>query len=411
MTLAPILATHGISQRQLARESGQSLAAINAIVSRGEWPKRRTAAVRASVVDALRNAGATTAELRAIALPTQEKAPGAPTPEAFAGAASAAPASPPQPVLKTVNERDLSMLFEKVPLYPKTLEHFGLKHAPFSAHLEHAEDVFKGQGYQYAMAALKHALDRRGFVAIVAESGAGKTVVIRELEQECLPRYGAADSQQVLIRPYVLGMEEDDRKGKTIKASHIATAIMRALAPGERLKRDEQDRFAQVHAAIANAHAKHRKVLLLIDEAHGLPTPTLRHLKRFAELSLGRSFLLGVALVGQPEVLDRLKRLDHREISSRLEIHHLSALSGNEVGDYLRHRLARAGVRYENVFAPDAAGALEAALYRQGDPAGGNMAFPQIVNNMAARCMNTAALAGWPHVDAEVVGSVLQDGA
>ena len=25
--------------------------------------------------------------------------------------------------------------------------------------------------------------------------------------------------------------------------------------------------------------------------------------------------------------------------------------------------------------------------------------------------LNTAALAGWPHVDAEVVGSVLQDGA
>ena len=45
-TLAPILATHGISQRQLARSSGQSLAAINAIVSRGEWPKRATAAVR-----------------------------------------------------------------------------------------------------------------------------------------------------------------------------------------------------------------------------------------------------------------------------------------------------------------------------------------------------------------------------
>ena len=71
MTLANTLGRIALSQRDLARESGQSLAAINAIVSRGEWPKRRTAAVRASVAAALRNAGATTAELRAIALPTQ----------------------------------------------------------------------------------------------------------------------------------------------------------------------------------------------------------------------------------------------------------------------------------------------------------------------------------------------------
>lgn len=410
MTLAPILATHGISQRQLARESGQSLAAINAIVSKGEWPKRRTAAVRASVVDALRNAGATTAELRAIALP-QEKAPDAPTPGACANAASAAPASPRQSATEANHERDLKMLFDNVPLYAQTLERFGLRRTPFSPHLEQAEDVFKGQGYQYAMAALTHALEQRGFVAIVAESGAGKTVVIRELEQECLPRLGATESQRVVIRPYVLGMEEDDRKGKTIKAGHIATAIMRALAPSERLKRDEQDRFEQVHQAIVQARARQRKVLLLIDEAHGLPTPTLRHLKRFAELSYGRSFLLGVALVGQPELIGRLKRLDHREISSRLEIHHLGALAGNEVADYLRHRLARAGVRYEDVFAADAAGALEAALYQQGNTAGGNMAFPQVVNNMAARCMNAATLAGWPHVDAEVVAHVIKDGA
>ena len=86
MTLANTLNRIAFSQRDLARESGQSLAAINAIVSRGEWPKRRTAAVRASVVDALRNAGATTAELRDVSLATgddaKEMAPSAPTPEA-----------------------------------------------------------------------------------------------------------------------------------------------------------------------------------------------------------------------------------------------------------------------------------------------------------------------------------------
>lgn len=84
-TLAPILATHGISQRQLARSSGQSLAAINAIVSRGEWPKRATAAVRHSVVTALRELGASTPELRGVALPVRaanKLAPSAPTPEA-----------------------------------------------------------------------------------------------------------------------------------------------------------------------------------------------------------------------------------------------------------------------------------------------------------------------------------------
>ncbi|WP_257645563.1 hypothetical protein [Ottowia beijingensis] len=126
MTLANTLGRIALSQRDLARESGQSLAAINAIVSRGEWPKRRTAAVRASVVDALRNAGATTAELRDVSLATgddaKEKAPSAPTPEACVSA--------PVEVNQNPTEKEEPMLLQNTPITPQALKHFKLPRSP-----------------------------------------------------------------------------------------------------------------------------------------------------------------------------------------------------------------------------------------------------------------------------------------
>ncbi len=48
--------------------------------------------------------------------------------------------------------------------------------------------------------------------------------------------------------------------------------------------------------------------LLVIEEAHGLPTATLKHLKRFFELEDGFKKLLGIVLIGQTEL--RMNLLD-----------------------------------------------------------------------------------------------------
>jgi len=67
-----------------------------------------------------------------------------------------------------------------------------------------------------------------------------------------------------------------DQKGKTLKATHIAEAIMATVAPLERPKsQTPRRRFRQLHQVLRESHAAGYRHCLVIDEAHSLPIPTI----------------------------------------------------------------------------------------------------------------------------------------
>ena len=409
MTLATTLGRIALSQRDLARESGQSLAAINAIVSRGEWPKRRTAAVRASVVDALRNAGATTAELRDVSLATgddaKEKAPSAPTPEACCDAVAPQLFSAPAEVNQNPTEKEEGMLLQNTPITPQALKHFKLPRSPFVDDVQSRDDVYQSPAVCYARAALLDVAQNHGFVALVAESGAGKTTLAEELEQRLIDE----GKDIVIIKPYVLAMEATDTKGKTLRATHIAEAIAYALDPQLKIKSSPQARFAQLHQLLRDSRRAGRRHLLLIEEAHCLPLATLKHLKRFLELKDGMQRVIGVALIAQPELRNVLhsQNPEVREVMQRCEVIELPALD-NDLEGYIAHKFARFDLAPADVFEPDAFNALRARLIRvprgaKGGEGAVSTCYPLAVHNLVARAMNAAAAAGYPKVDAAVV--------
>ena len=406
MTLATTLNRIALSQRDLARESGQSLAAINAIVSRGEWPKRRTAAVRASVVDALRNAGATTAELREVSQgEPKEKAPSAPTPEACCDADAPQLLSTPAEVNQNPTEKEEGMLLQNTPITPQALKHFKLPRSPFVDDVQSRDDVYQSPAVRYARAALLDVAQNHGFFAMVAESGAGKTTLAEELEQRLIDE----GKDIVIIKPYVLAMEATDTKGKTLRATHIAEAIAYALDPQLKIKRSPQARFAQLHQLLRDSRRAGRRHLLLIEEAHCLPLATLKHLKRFLELKDGMQRVIGVALIAQPELRNVLhsQNPEVREVMQRCEVVELPPLD-NDLEGYIAHKFARFDLRPEAVFEPDAFNALRARLIRtprgaKGGDGAVSTCYPLAVHNLVARAMNAAAAAGYPKVDAAVV--------
>lgn len=400
MTLATTLGRIALSQRDLARESGQSLAAINAIVSKGEWPKRRTAAVRASVVDALRNAGATTTELRQVSLaaaaPENEMAPSALTPEA---------ASTPAEVNQNPTEKEEPMLLQNTPITPQALKHYNLPRSPFVDDVQSRDDVYQSPAVRYARAALLDAASNHGFVALVGESGAGKTTLVEELEQRLIDE----GKDIVVIKPYVLAMEATDTKGKTLRSTHIAEAIAYALDPQLKIKSSPQTRFAQLHQLLRDSRRAGRRHLLVIEEAHCLPLATLKHLKRFLELKDGMQRVIGVALIAQPELRNVLhsQNPEVREVMQRCEVIELPALD-NDLEGYIAHKFARFDLAPADVFEPDAFNALRARLIRvprgaKGGEGAVSTCYPLAVHNLVARAMNAAAAAGYPKVDAAVV--------
>ena len=369
----------GLTQGALSRATGLSRSAISRICAHGDWPLRGAAQARQRVTQFLRE---------------QKKL--APVSLQLAGAVPVVP--------ETETKKEDAMLLQNEALTPEARAHFKLPRNPFVDDVQSVDDVFQTPSVRYVRATLLDAANHHGFVAIVGESGAGKSTLAEDLEERI-----KADKRDVLIiRPYVLAMEATDAKGKTLKSGHIAEALIAALDPAASVRSSPQARFAQVHALLKASRSAGRRHLLLIEEAHCLPTATLKHLKRFLELKDGMQRLLGIALIGQPELRERLgsHNAEVREVMQRCEVVELEPLDG-ELEAYLKHKFARFDLKHEDVLAPDAADAMRERLIHR--PRGGkptdarSLCFPLAVNNLVCRAMNAAAKAGWPQVDAQVV--------
>ncbi len=391
MNLTTILNQHRIAQSALATGARLSRSVASRAVAHGQWPIRDPEApVR--VVDFLVSKGVD----RKTALQAVD-ARNEVAPDVFPHAEAVPEA------IESLEEE--SMLLRNENLTPIARKAFGLVRSPFSDDVRTRDDVFACPATRYVRASLMDAAVNHGFIAVVGESGAGKSTLVEELEERIIDE----GRPVVIIRPYVLAMEDNDTKGRTLKSGQIAEAIIRTLDPSGSPKRTPDARFNQVHQLLMNSRRAGYSHFIVIEEAHCLPTPTLKHLKRFLELKQGLSRLLGVCLVGQPELSVRLseQKADVREVVQRCELIELPPLD-NDLEAYLKHKFERAGVKVEEVIAADAYDAIRARLIRM--PRGGkasdalSLCHPLVVNNLVTRAMNAAAAAGWPKVDAQVIG-------
>lgn len=296
------------------------------------------------------------------------------------------------------------MLLQNQALSPEARQHFKLARNPFVDDVQSSDDVHQTPSVRYVRAALLDCALHHGFCAVIGESGAGKTTLAEDLDERI-----KADKRDVLVvRPYVLAMEGNDVKGKTLKSSHIAEALIGALDPDASVKSSPQARYAQLHTLLKTSRAAGRRHLLLIEEAHCLPIATLKHLKRFLELKDGMQRLLGVALIGQPELRDRLgsQNAEVREVAQRCEVVELEPLDA-QLEAYLAHKFARFELKLADVFTADAFDAMRQRLIYtpRGAKAGAarSLCYPLVVNNLVCRAMNAACTAGWPQVDAQVI--------
>jgi len=313
-----------------------------------------------------------------------------------------AEADPSIPATETEKEDNMLLVCEG--LRPETRRHFNLPRNPFVDDIQTPADVYQSPSVRYVRAALMDCARHHGFIAVVGESGAGKSTLAQDLEE----RIKADGSDIVIIRPFVLGMEYSDDRGKTLKATQIAEAIITALDPHAILKLSSEARFRQLHALLKAGHRVGRRHLVLIEEAHCMPRATLKHLKRFLELVDGMQRLLGIALIAQPELLQVLssQNAEVREVAQRCEIVTLDPLDG-ELEGYLQHKFNRFDLKLSDVFEPDAIDAIRTRLIRM--PRGGkstdaiSVCYPLVVNNLVARAMNAAARMSWPKVTADVV--------
>jgi type II secretory pathway predicted ATPase ExeA/DNA-binding XRE family transcriptional regulator len=435
LKLKNVLLKAGCKQADLAKALNVSQATVAQIVNHGEWPKSLDELdLQERICDFLGAKGVAPAELASVfeevdQADVRERINaflaeiGAPQGISAADLASVleAKVSEPRAVLAdtaarsvpkskpaTESNQEESMLLRKQTLYPAARKHFGLFRDPFQDDIQSHEDMYVSPDIRYIREAMFQTAKHGGLLAVVAESGAGKTTLMRDLED----RIVRENQPILLIKPYVLAMEDNDQKGKTLKATHIAEALMAAVAPLEKPKSSPEARFAQLHKALRESHTAGYRHCLVIDEAHSLPIPTIKHLKRFFELELGFKKLLSIILIGQPELKAKLseRNQDVREVVQRCEMVELAPLDGGRLDEYLKFKFDRLGKPIGEVIDPSGIDALRAKLTitstRRDRPETVSLLYPLAVGNLLTACMNLAAEIGVPTVTADVVKGV-----
>lgn len=195
----------------------------------------------------------------------------------------------------------------------------------------------------------------------------------------------------------------------TLTAAHICDAIVADMSL-EAPKLSLEAKARQVQRILAESSRAGTTHALMIEEAHDLNVSTLKYLKRFWEMEDGFRKLLGIILVGQPELghkLDEQRNPGAREVIRRCEVAHLKPLNGN-LEDYLRLKLKRIGSAPEALFEPDAYDAIRARLTQRDQRTGEvtSQLYPLVVQNLVVKCLNQAVELGLTKISAQLVGRV-----
>lgn len=410
LKLHALLAEAGLNQSKLARSCSYSPATISLIIKHNHWP--RGSELRAQLKDriiAILIQRGVAPEKAATAFEECAEQHANWTSTAAQPTDPEAQASAPSP--QNNDSKDEDMLLRKHTITPEARDHFNLDRDPFTNEMRGVADVFLNDNLRKVRSAVRNVAEFGGMLAVIAESGAGKSTVRKDLAHWIK----ASDRPVVVVEPYVIGMEDDSRKGRPLRAEDIVTAIMRRLSPSTPIAQTHQKRLSQMHELLRVSAEAGNHHILIIEEAHRLATPTLRHMKTFYELDDGFTSLLGILLIGQTELGWKLSdnNFEVREVTQRLEKRFIEPMD-NDVEAYLRHKLERVGSDFAKVFAPDAVEAMvarlrvttETRLRGQRSLGPRSLCYPLAINNLASGAINLAHLGGEDLVTSKLVAQV-----
>jgi type II secretory pathway predicted ATPase ExeA len=259
-------------------------------------------------------------------------------------------------------------------IYPR---HFQLRQRPFPATPDPAR-YYPATSHERAIARLLGGLtDGEGVMTLTGPPGTGKTLLCHCL----LERLGTGRNIAFLTN------------GRAGCRAGLLQAILYDLSlPYE--GRGEQELRLALTDHLLRRYEEGRGTLLILDEAQDLTPDLLEELRLLGNLESRSGKAFQVVLVGQPALLETLRRPELTALWQRVAIRaEIEPLPLQEAADYLLHHLRVAGGKPERLFADEA---LE-LLCRQ------THGVPRLLNQAAHQALHLAAEAGAAQVDAEAV--------
>ncbi len=204
---------------------------------------------------------------------------------------------------------------------------FSLEDAPFVLTPD-PRFLLRSKGHHEILGTLLYGItSQKGLMALIGEVGTGKTTLCRALLRE-LPK----EVQSALVlNPHLSDVElvgtilDDlgiERRGAT-KGELMTTLSQYLLAAG----------------------GEGKTVLVILDEAQQMSVEALEQIRILSTLETATRKLLQIVLSGQPELEERLKQRELRQLDQRVGIRcYLKPLSKKDTFRYVEHRMRIAGL-------------------------------------------------------------------
>lgn len=203
---------------------------------------------------------------------------------------------------------------------------YALKQKPFAIA---ASPLFfyLSQQHREALAYLTYGIKERvGFIEITGEVGTGKTTICRVLLNQ---------------------LDEKTKSAFIFNSNLTELQLMQTIVDDLGIKTDKKHRsalFQALNQFLIEQLAQNNNVVLIIDEAQNLSLTLLEQIRMLSNLEAENEKLLQIVLVGQPELREKLKLPELRQLRQRIAVrYHIESLKPQEIALYIAHRLRMAG--------------------------------------------------------------------
>lgn len=262
------------------------------------------------------------------------------------------------------------------------LEYYNLLEQPFGVTPD-TRFLYLNHMYREALASLWYGVkENRGFVALVAQPGMGKTTLLFQL----LQRLRSSSARTVFL----------------FQTCCTSLDLIRYLLldldiwPGPDLASMHQ----QLNEALVREARAGRQFVFVIDEAQNLSASVLETVRLLSDFETPQGKLMQIILVGQPRLIRTLIKPEMLQLRQRIAVTtSLDPLGPEEVSQYVKHRLGVAGYRGAALFTR---GALELiALESHG--------IPRNINNLCFGALSAGLALRRKQIDREIVEEVVAD--
>lgn len=242
------------------------------------------------------------------------------------------------------------------------LDFYQLREQPFVVTPD-ARFLYLSATHGEALASLIYGVEcDRGFLALIAAPGMGKTTLVFRLLEH---------------------LGNDVRSAFLLQPEDSALDVLRALVLDLEIETACRDAFAMkrelTKLLVAEAE-RGRRVLVVIDEAQDWSDDVLESVRLLSNFETPARKLIQFVLIGQPALAKRLLHPSLVQLRQRISITaRLEPFTAEETDDYIDHRLAVAGYAGGELFDREA----RASIARIGE------GIPRNINNL---CFNALSL-------------------